>query len=100
MTASVPAATVAARPAEAAPGSASSDAPALNLMVQIAAVSHAADAETLASALRHDGFAAIVRTTTGDPYFHVQIGPFGNLQSAKAMRAKLASNGYNAFIKP
>jgi DedD protein len=100
MTASVPAATVAERPAEAAPASASSDAPALNLMVQIAAVSHAADAETLASALRHDGFAAIVRTTTGDPYFHVQIGPFASLQSAKTMRAKLAGSGYNAFIRP
>ena len=99
LAASTPAANVAARP-EAAPADASSDAPALNLMVQIAAVSHAADAETLASALRHDGFAAIVRTTTGDPYFHVQIGPFTSLQSAKTMRAKLAGSGYNAFIRP
>ncbi len=86
-----------AEPATAAPGSA---APAMSLMVQIAAVTHAADAETLASALRHDGFAATVRTTTGDPYFHVQIGPFASLQAARAMRAKLAGSGYNAFIRP
>ena len=69
-------------------------------MVQIAAVTHAADAQTLANALRHDGFDAIVRTSTDDRFFHVQIGPFPSLQAAKTMRGKLADNGYNAFIKP
>ena len=71
-----------------------------NLMVQIAAVTRAADAETLATALRHDGFASVVRTSTGDPFFHVQIGPFPTLAAAKAMRTRLADSGYNAFIKP
>lgn len=87
----------------AAPVKAASTAPAggapLNLMVQIAAVTHAADAETLSTALRHDGFSAIVRTTTGDPFFHVQVGPFASREQAKAMRARLAASGYNAFIK-
>ena len=69
-------------------------------MVQIAAVTRAADAQTLANALRHDGFDAMVRTSTDDRFFHVQIGPFPSLQAAKTMRAKLADNGYNAFIKP
>jgi DedD protein len=71
----------------------------LNLMVQIAAVSHAADAETLATALRHDGFSAIVRTVPGDPFFHVQVGPFSSREAAKTMRTRLAGSGYNAFIK-
>ena len=70
------------------------------LMVQIAAVTRAADAQTLANALRHDGFDAIVRTSTDDRFFHVQIGPFASNQAAKAMRSRLADNGYNAFIKP
>ena len=70
------------------------------LMVQIAAVSRAADAQTLANALRHDGFEAMVRTSTEDRFFHVQIGPFASPQAAKAMRTRLADNGYNAFIKP
>ena len=74
--------------------------PGAGLMVQIAAVSRAADANTLATALRHDGFAAIVRTATGDPLFHVQVGPFPSFSAAKAMRGRLADNGYNAFIKP
>ncbi len=72
----------------------------LRLMVQIAAVSRAADAQTLASALQHDGFAATVRTSPADTLFHVQIGPFPSFTAAKEMRARLAGNGYNAFIKP
>ena len=74
-------------------------APLEGVMVQIAAVSRAADAQTLSAALRHDGFAAVVRTATGDPLFHVQVGPFATREAAKAMRAKLADNGYNAFVK-
>ena len=90
-----------AAPAAAEAAAAGNDAPpGTGLMVQIAAVTHAADANTLATALRHDGFAAIVRTTTGDPFFHVQVGPFPSLTAAKAMRARLADSGYNAFIKP
>ncbi len=69
-------------------------------MVQIAAVTRAADAQTLANALRHDGFAAMVRAGTDDRFYHVQIGPFLTLQAAKAMRAHLVDSGYNAFIKP
>ncbi len=71
-----------------------------SLMVQIAAVTKAADAETLAEALQHDGFQAVVRTTTGDRFFHVQVGPFTSITAAKAMRARLADRGYNAFIRP
>ncbi len=72
----------------------------LRLMVQLAAVSRSADAQTLASALQHDGFAATVRTSPADTLFHVQIGPFSSFTAAKEMRARLAGNGYNAFIKP
>ncbi len=87
-------------PAAPAPQRAGIQAEGTSLMVQIAAVSRAADAETLASALRHDGFAAMVRTSTSDNYFHIQVGPFATLDAAKAMRARLADTGYNAFIKP
>ena len=71
-----------------------------NLMVQIAAVSRMEDAQTLADALKHDGFAAMVRTAPGDKLYHVQIGPFASWDAAKNMRAKLVGNGYNAFIRP
>ncbi len=100
------AAPAARNPAASAPGTAplaaagSAPVVALGMMVQIAAVTRAADAQTLALALRHDGFAAVVRTSTQDQYFHVQVGPFPSFQAAKAMRSRLAGNGYNAFIKP
>ncbi len=74
--------------------------PQLNLMVQIAAVSHAADANTLAGALRRSGFRAMVRTASTDPLFHVQVGPFASLDAARAMKTKLVDSGYNAFIRP
>ena len=75
-------------------------APGANLMVQIAAVSRMEDAQTLADALKHDGFAATVRTAPGDKLYRVQIGPFASWDAAKTMRAKLVGNGYNAFIRP
>ena len=73
--------------------------PPLALMVQIAAVTQFADAQTLSTALRHDGFSPIVKTTTGDSYFHVQIGPFASYEAARAMRQRLTSDGYSAFIR-
>jgi hypothetical protein len=69
------------------------------IMVQIAAVAHPADAQTLAQALRKNGYPAVVRTEPQDKFLHVQIGPFATRDQAKTMRARLAENGYNAFLK-
>ncbi len=80
--------------------SAPTAAPAAGTTVQIAAVSRVQDAQTLAEALRHDGFTATVRAMPGDKLYHVQIGPFASLDAAKSMRSKLVGNGYNAFIRP
>jgi len=70
------------------------------LMVQIAAVSRQADAGMLADALRTNGYAPVVRTESKDNLLHVQVGPFATLDQARAMRARLKADGYNAFIKP
>ncbi len=69
-------------------------------MVQIAAVARQADAEMLARALRSNGYAATVRTESQDKLLHVQVGPFGTRDEAKAMRTRLQGDGYNAFLKP
>jgi cell division septation protein DedD len=69
------------------------------IMVQIAAVVREADAQTLAQALRRNGYPAVVRTEPQDKFLHVQIGPFASRDQARAMRARLAANGYNAFLK-
>ena len=68
-------------------------------MVQIAAVKSRPDAEALAAAVKKDDFNATVRTESQDKLFHVQVGPFNTRDEAKVMRQKLASAGYNAFIK-
>jgi cell division septation protein DedD len=69
------------------------------IMVQIAAVKNRPDAEALADALRKNGFTPTVRTEPQDKLLHVQVGPFNNRDEAKAMRQKLSSAGYDAFIK-
>ncbi len=68
-------------------------------MVQIAAVSHAEDAEVLVNALRKRGYAVTARRESGDSLIHVQTGPFANRNDANAMRQKLLNDGYNAIVE-
>jgi cell division septation protein DedD len=67
-------------------------------MVQIAAVSHEDDAKLLSETLKKQQYPAIV-TQPGDKLFHVQVGPYADVKEAEAMRARLVSGGYNAFVK-
>jgi DedD protein len=69
------------------------------IMVQIAAVSNAADADVLLGALRKRGYSVGVRNQPGDALLHVQIGPFASRAEAIAMRQKLLGDGYNAILK-
>jgi DedD protein len=69
-------------------------------MVQIAAVMHSGDAEALASALRREGYPALVRTAPNDRFLHVQVGPFATRESALAMRTRLQAKGYTPILKP
>ena len=68
-------------------------------MVQIAAVSHAEDAEVLVNALRKRGYSVTARRDAGDSLIHVQTGPFINRNDANAMRQKLLNDGYNAIVQ-
>jgi DedD protein len=70
------------------------------IMVQIAAVSHQEDANALVSALRQHGYTVSVRNEPQDKLLHVQLGPFPTRDAAKATRAKLQADGYNAILKP
>jgi DedD protein len=101
------------RPALAAPGTTESAGarsapvpvqPALGqgagLMVQVAAVSRADDANVLMGALRRHGYAVTLRRELGDNFIHVQIGPFANRSDANAMSQKLLGDGYNAVVIP
>jgi len=68
-------------------------------MVQIAAISHAEDAQVLVDALRKRGYEVTARRDVGDNLIHVQTGPFANRNDANAMRQKLLNDGYNAIVQ-
>jgi cell division septation protein DedD len=70
------------------------------IMVQIAAVAHAEDADVLVGALRKRGYAVTARRDPSDGLLHVQIGPFATRNDAIATRQKLLNDGYNAIIQP
>lgn len=70
------------------------------IMVQVAAVTKQEDADMLAAALRKKQYPVfVVPSTPADKLVRVQVGPFAQLKDAEAMKAKLASDGYNAIVK-
>lgn len=69
------------------------------IAVQVAAVTKEEDADALVSALRTKSYPVFVATMPSDKLFHVQVGPFAEMKDAEAVRARLASDGYNPIIK-
>jgi DedD protein len=67
--------------------------------VQVAAVSKQEDAEALVDALKRKQYPAMISGTSGDKLFHVQLGPYGDVKEAEAMRMKLMTDGYNPILK-
>ncbi|HTC92114.1 MAG TPA: SPOR domain-containing protein [Terriglobales bacterium] len=70
------------------------------IAVQVAAVTKEEDADALVNALRGKNYPVfVVSNVPGDKLFHVQVGPFAEIKDAEAIRARLASDGYNPIIK-
>lgn len=67
-------------------------------LVQIAAVRNQDDAKLLSDALQKQKYPVII-TQPGDKLFHVQVGPYADVKEANAIRDRLISAGYNAFLK-
>jgi DedD protein len=95
------------QPAPTAPAAAPKPAPELanikvggTIAVQVAAVTKEEDADALVNALRGKNYPVfVVSNVPGDKLFHVQVGPFAEIKDAEAIRARLASDGYNPIIK-
>ena len=87
------------RPAVAKPVVAAAPQGSGGFLVQIAAVSHREDADSLLGALEQRGYQVYIRQEPQDKFLHVQIGPFTNRKEAEAMRQHLLSDGYNAIVK-
>jgi DedD protein len=68
--------------------------------VQVAAVSRQEDAESLVEALKKKQYPAFTaNNSSADKFYHVQVGPYGELKDAEAMRARLIGDGYNPIVK-
>ncbi len=82
-------------------GSAATAAPANgNYFVQVAAVSRQEDAESLVDALKKKQYPAFSSNNPAiDKFYHVQVGPYGELKDAESMKARLISDGYNPIVK-
>ncbi len=71
----------------------------LTFTVQVAAVSHQEDADSLIAALKRKNYSVNARTEPQDHLIHIQIGPFASKKDADAMRLRLLADGYNAIVK-
>ena len=67
--------------------------------VQVAAVTKQEDADALVDALKKKSYPVYVATMATDKLFHVQVGPFGDIKDAEAMKSKLLGDGYNPILK-
>jgi DedD protein len=84
----------------ASPGTASSASANGSYFVQVAAVSRQEDAESLVEALKKKQYPAFSSNNPAiDKFYHVQVGPYGELKDAESMRARLISDGYNPIVK-
>lgn len=75
-------------------------APAGAYFVQVAAVTKEEDAHSLVDALKQKQYPAFVAANAStDKLFRVQLGPFGDIKDAEAMRGRLINDGYNPIVK-
>jgi cell division septation protein DedD len=97
--ASAPAVTPVALPHTAGAPATAAAAPA-GLFVQVAAISqtHPDDATMLQNALKAKGY-AVTQRSGPDTFIHLLLGPYSDRAAAEAMRQKLATDGYVAYIK-
>jgi DedD protein len=75
-------------------------APVSGFLVQVAAISlnHPDDATMLQNALRAKGYAVSAHPGP-DQFIHLLLGPYSERSAAEAMRQKLLTDGYTAYIK-
>jgi len=68
-------------------------------MVQVMAISHKEDADSIVNALKRKGFDVAVHQYPQDSLLHLQVGPFASRTDAEAVRQRLVVEGYNAIIQ-
>ena len=69
------------------------------IILQIAALKSEGDAMALADALQRKRFPAFVIIPGADSFYHVQVGPYADPQSANIAKLSLDHEGFKAIIK-
>jgi cell division septation protein DedD len=69
------------------------------VMLQVAAVNSQGDALALAQALQEKKFPAFVIPPSGDKYYRVQVGPYGDGPAATNARHDLEAKGFKSIVK-
>jgi cell division septation protein DedD len=69
------------------------------IVLQVAALTKEAEALALAQVLQEKRFPAFVLTPSGDQYYRVQVGPYGDVQSAERARRALAQEGFKTIVR-
>lgn len=69
------------------------------IVLQVAALTKESEALALAQALQEKRFPAFVLTPSSDKYYRVQVGPYGDVQSAERARQALAKEGFNTMVR-
>jgi DedD protein len=69
------------------------------IVLQIAAMKREGDALALADAIQQKKFPSFVVTPGSDNLYHVQVGPYADLQSAESAKHALEQSGFKAIIK-
>jgi cell division septation protein DedD len=69
------------------------------VLVQVAAVTRSEVALALAETLIKKGFASFVVNPQVDKFYRVQVGPFRDMQSARAAKEALAAQGFPSFFR-
>ena len=68
------------------------------LNLQVAALTHEADAMALANTLRKKNFPTFVQPPQGDRYYHVLVGPYADQKSLENARKGLEAVGFKKAI--
>lgn len=68
------------------------------LNLQVAALTHEADAMALANTLRKRNFPTFVQPPQGDRYYHVLVGPYADQKSLENARKGLEAVGFKKAI--
>ena len=70
-----------------------------SIHIQVAAMRVRADAQMLVGKLRTKNYPVALFDRAGDGWHRVVIGPFPNVESAKAERRKLAADGFKTILR-